>query len=101
MWGRQAEYAWAMPSTPAGDNLGQLSASAPGPPCCRQSTFSPSVALKQKLLKGRAKVVVKSLTVNQRGLGLGPSLLLLPVGWGELSEPFRVGKGQTRSLTER
>lgn len=53
-----------------------------------------SVALKQNVLKGRAKVV-KSLTVNQEGLSLGPSGLLLPGRWGEvfkLSELLRVGE---------
>lgn len=53
-----------------------------------------SVALKQNILKGRAKVV-KSLTVNQEGLSLGPSVLLLPGRWGEvfkLSELLRVGE---------
>lgn len=54
-----------------------------------------SVALKPNVLKGRARVVVKSQTVNQGGLRLGPSVLLLPVGWGEvfkLSQPLRVGE---------
>lgn len=60
----------------------------------QKATAIASVALKQNILKGRAKVV-KTLTVNQEGLSLGPSVLLLPGRWGEvfkLSELLRVGE---------
>lgn len=68
MWGRQAEYAWAMPSTPAEDDLDQPGASGLlASSCCWQGAYfvlpqnAPAVAsmaLKQSALKGRAKVVV-------------------------------------------